>query len=145
MTKDCTDPKLSCQTPDTVRQSRIEADFSGGTITSNAGTRLANASPEAFRLRLLKIGARVRVSDRRIHVAMSSVASGTTQLYRQGRLCRRLEGVGALLKRRNRCNERATLPKGRFGLARRCRFLVREHPQTRFSGGNCRPLRRQCG
>ena len=37
-----------------------------------AGTGLAKASPETFRLRLLKIGARVRVSVRRIHVAMSS-------------------------------------------------------------------------
>lgn len=37
-----------------------------------AGTRLAKAGPETFRLRLLKTGARVRVSIRRIHVAMSS-------------------------------------------------------------------------
>ena len=36
-----------------------------------AGTRIATHNPETFRLRLLKIGARVRISVRRIHVAMS--------------------------------------------------------------------------
>ena len=37
----CTGPKLSCQSPEGVRQPRIGADFSGGTITSNAGLLLA--------------------------------------------------------------------------------------------------------
>ncbi len=36
------------------------------------GTRLAVASPETIRLRLLKIGAVVRTSIRRVHIAMSS-------------------------------------------------------------------------
>ena len=36
-----------------------------------AGTPLARATPNTVRLRLLKIGARVRVSVRRIHVAMA--------------------------------------------------------------------------
>ena len=33
----CNGPKLSCQSPEGVRQPRIEADFPGGPITSNAG------------------------------------------------------------------------------------------------------------
>ncbi len=37
-----------------------------------AATPLSRACPTTLRLRLLKIGARVRVSARRIHVAMSS-------------------------------------------------------------------------
>ena len=39
---------------------------------ASPGRKLARAMPETLRLRLLKIGARVRVSVRRIHVAMSS-------------------------------------------------------------------------
>ncbi len=37
-----------------------------------AGTRLARARPETIRWRLLRIGARVRTSVRRLHVAMAS-------------------------------------------------------------------------
>ena len=36
-----------------------------------ARTPLSRASPKTLRLRLLKIGARVRISARRIHVVMS--------------------------------------------------------------------------
>ena len=39
---------------------------------AGAGTRLERAYPGTLRNRLLKIGARVRVSSRRIHVALSS-------------------------------------------------------------------------
>ena len=46
----CTDPKLSCQSPDGVRQPRIEADFSGGTITSNAGILLAGLAAQGMNL-----------------------------------------------------------------------------------------------
>ena len=37
-----------------------------------AGTRLAVASADRIRLRLLRIGALVRISVRRIHLALSS-------------------------------------------------------------------------
>ena len=37
-----------------------------------AGTELADATCESLRLKLLKIGARVKISVRRIHVSMAS-------------------------------------------------------------------------
>ena len=37
-----------------------------------AGTQLADATCESLRLKLLKIGARVKVSVRRIHISMAS-------------------------------------------------------------------------
>lgn len=37
-----------------------------------AGTKLADATCESLRLKLLKIGAQVRVSVRRIHIRMAS-------------------------------------------------------------------------
>ena len=40
MTTHCTSFKLSCQTPGGARPGRIEADFSGGTLTSDAGLLL---------------------------------------------------------------------------------------------------------
>ena len=39
---------------------------------SLAGTKLAKARPETLRLRLLRIGAKVKISTRRVHIAMSS-------------------------------------------------------------------------
>lgn len=50
MTTDCTGTKLACQTLDTVRPRRIEADFSGGTITSNAGILLAGLAERQLNL-----------------------------------------------------------------------------------------------
>ncbi len=50
MTTVCTGPKLSCQSPDGVRQPRIEADFSGGAITSNAGILLAGLAAQGMNL-----------------------------------------------------------------------------------------------
>ena len=50
MTTGCTGAKLTCQTLDTVRQPRIEADFSGGTITSNAGILLAGLAERQLNL-----------------------------------------------------------------------------------------------
>ena len=50
MTTVCTGPKLSCQTPEGVRQPRIEADFSGGAITSNAGILLAGLAAQGMNL-----------------------------------------------------------------------------------------------
>ena len=46
----CSGPKLSCQSPEGVRQPRIEADFSGGTITSNAGVLLAGLAAQGMGL-----------------------------------------------------------------------------------------------
>ena len=46
----CVGPRLSCQFPDGVRQPRIEADFSGGTITSNAGALLAGLAARDMNL-----------------------------------------------------------------------------------------------
>ena len=39
---------------------------------SLAGTKLAKARPETLRLRLFRIGAKVKISTRRVHIAMSS-------------------------------------------------------------------------
>ena len=50
MTTACAGPKLSCQSPDGIRQPRIEADFSGGTITSNAGVLLAGLAAQGMGL-----------------------------------------------------------------------------------------------
>ncbi len=41
MTTDCIPAKFSCPTPRGARPGRIEADFSGGAITSHAGLLLA--------------------------------------------------------------------------------------------------------
>ena len=46
----CIGPKLSRQSPAGVRQPRIEADFPGGTITSNAGLLLAGMAEERMGL-----------------------------------------------------------------------------------------------
>ncbi len=46
----CTGPKLSCQSPGGVRQPRIEADFPGGAITSNAGALLAGLAAQGMDL-----------------------------------------------------------------------------------------------
>ena len=46
----CTGPKLSCQSPEGVRQPLIEADFSGGAITSNAGVLLAGLAARGMGL-----------------------------------------------------------------------------------------------
>ena len=50
MTTVCTGPKLSCQSPDGVRQPRIDADFSGGTITPDAGVLLAGLAARGMNL-----------------------------------------------------------------------------------------------
>ena len=50
MTTVCTGPKLSCQTPEGLQQPRIEADFSGGTLTSNAGALLIGLAERRLNL-----------------------------------------------------------------------------------------------
>ena len=50
MTTVCTGPKLSCQTPEGLSQPRIEADFSGGTLTSNAGALLIGLAEQRLNL-----------------------------------------------------------------------------------------------
>ena len=50
LTTVCTGPKLSCQSPDGVRQPLIAADFSGGAITSNAGVLLAGLAAQGTNL-----------------------------------------------------------------------------------------------
>ena len=47
---DCIGAVLSCQTLDTVRQQRIEADFSCGTISSNDGILLAGLAEQRLNL-----------------------------------------------------------------------------------------------
>ncbi|MCY3880232.1 MAG: IS1380 family transposase [Rhodobacteraceae bacterium] len=46
----CTGQKLSCQSPDGVRQSRIDAYFPGGTITPDAGVLLAGLAAQGMNL-----------------------------------------------------------------------------------------------
>ena len=50
-----------------------------------AGTRLAVASADRIRLRLLRIGALVRISVRRIHLALSSACVGDRRRFGFGR------------------------------------------------------------
>ena len=50
LTTVCTGPKLSCQSPDGVRQPLIAADFSGGAISSNAGVLLAGLAAQGTNL-----------------------------------------------------------------------------------------------
>ena len=50
MATDCTGAKLSCQTPEGLSQPRIEADFSGGTLTSNAGALLTGLAERRLNL-----------------------------------------------------------------------------------------------
>ena len=50
MTTDCTSAGFSCPTPYGARPKHIEADFSGGTITSDAGLLLAGLAEGHLRL-----------------------------------------------------------------------------------------------
>ena len=46
----CTGPKLACQSPDGVRQPRIEAGYPVGAITSNAGALPAGLAAQGINL-----------------------------------------------------------------------------------------------
>ena len=59
MTTACAGPKLSCQSPDGVRQPGIEAGFPGGAITSNAGALPAGLAAQGMNLSG-RLGARFR-------------------------------------------------------------------------------------
>ena len=50
MNTQCTPSKISFQIPNHVRPRRIEADFSGGEITSDGGVMLASAIAERMNL-----------------------------------------------------------------------------------------------
>ena len=67
--------------PHAFRAAEIPGCAQGGVhirIREAAGGKLARAAPQTLRLRLLKIGARVRMSVRRIYFALSSACPEKT-------------------------------------------------------------------
>ena len=75
MTTDCTPARFSCPIPYGTRLKHIEAEFSGGTITSHAGLLLAGLAEGHMRLfdRIAECFADFRNSDLIVHEVRSMI------------------------------------------------------------------------